>query len=618
MNSVAGAGKTTYIVKRVKNLIDTLQVPANKILIITYTNSCVNEIKQRINIPISIYTFHEFCLNNIDFPYNFSEKNNLDNLSYDMEIDEDFENFYNHVLPYTPFNFQTYCEILNEIFFYSDDSKKIKLESKYFTGSKKLKKRNDFFPNDEEWLLYRNKILEKLNYMNQGINLEYLKLLLKIEDRRDINKMYTFHHIILYTIKNIQIFVENVLNKYDYIFLDEGQDLSSLQFQIISAIAEEFVYKDTGEIIIVGDIYQSIFSFQGTSTDGYIKFLNFIEKLSNKYNKPIDIINQNKTYRFGGELLKFINKNFSRSHTSIEKYDTKIYLNPLVDNSVILVKKITDTIKYNLNKNLSVLVLFEKRNTLVNLLEDELEGENISVKINKKISSKTNMIIDMRSLILLIITEKDEYMANFLMGGFFHIQEPDFYNLCKQRMGTLWEEVFKKYINKLEIVTLKNLKENKNNVKNFLDILESSILNKNIIKKYGQDWIYFIHNLKNTLYVLPNIYNILHFLDGNIVFNKEGNVFLSTIHTAKGMESDVVIILNANSCNLKDKYFVYKGLPFIKEYYIDNNYFNLQEKQNLYYVAVTRSKQYLHVFGKGLNIQKNTLYDIISRWKTYN
>lgn len=615
MNSVAGAGKTTYIVNRVTELINKFNVSANKILIITYTNGCVNEIKQRINLPIHIYTFHEFCLNNIDFPYNFSEKNSLNSLSYDMNIDENFEEFYNHVLPYTPFVFEEYLNILKEIFPYTNDNLDIHLESKYFTSDKKVKKKNVFFTTDEEWQEYRRKIIEKLNHMNENINLEYLSLLLKIEERREINKIYTFHHIILYVLQNIQTFVLNTLNSYDYIFLDEAQDLSSLQFKIIEAIAQEFIYRNNGEIIIVGDVYQSIFSFQGTSSDGYIKFLNFLESLCKTHNKNINIITNNKTYRFGGELLKFVNENFKSFHDSSQKYNTQIHIHPLIENSIVLVKKILDTIKYNMQQNLSILVLFEKRSSLVALLEDQLENEGISVKINKKFSSQTSMIEDLRYLILLTITHKDEYMAYFLMGGFFHIQEPDFYNLCKQRKNNLFEEVFEKYIHKEEIITLKLLLQENNNVKNFLNILSNSSLNKNMIKKYGQDWRYFITNLQNTLYHLPSIYNLLDVLENNITFNKEGNVFLSTIHTAKGMEADVVILLNANNLNLRDKYFIYKGFPFIKEYHSDENYFNLQEKQNLYYVAVTRAKQHLHIFGKGLHIQPGTLYDIFHKWK---
>jgi DNA helicase IV len=59
----AGAGKTTTVAAKVKFLVDIQKIEPEKILIISYTNDAVNELKRRINhdlkIPAIITTFHK-------------------------------------------------------------------------------------------------------------------------------------------------------------------------------------------------------------------------------------------------------------------------------------------------------------------------------------------------------------------------------------------------------------------------------------------------------------------------------------------------------------------------------------------------------------------------------
>ena len=60
----AGAGKTTTISAKVKYLIEKANVKAEEILIFSFTNKAVLELKERINIDfglsVNIKTFHSF------------------------------------------------------------------------------------------------------------------------------------------------------------------------------------------------------------------------------------------------------------------------------------------------------------------------------------------------------------------------------------------------------------------------------------------------------------------------------------------------------------------------------------------------------------------------------
>ena len=61
----AGAGKTTTMAAKTKYLVDKMGVPPEDIIVISYTNKAIMELKERINkklgIPAKICTFHKFA-----------------------------------------------------------------------------------------------------------------------------------------------------------------------------------------------------------------------------------------------------------------------------------------------------------------------------------------------------------------------------------------------------------------------------------------------------------------------------------------------------------------------------------------------------------------------------
>ncbi len=58
----AGAGKTTTVAAKVKYLVDKKEIDPSQILVVSFTNKAVNELKDRIqkelDIPCPIATFH--------------------------------------------------------------------------------------------------------------------------------------------------------------------------------------------------------------------------------------------------------------------------------------------------------------------------------------------------------------------------------------------------------------------------------------------------------------------------------------------------------------------------------------------------------------------------------
>ena len=114
-----------------------------------------------------------------------------------------------------------------------------------------------------------------------------------------------------------------VLYKLDsglnHILLDEAQDTSPAQWQIIQALADEF-FSGFGQpkltertIFVVGDRKQSIYSFQGADAATFAaarkSFLALIKRMS----KPSAEIELNISYRSTQEILDAVNKVFPAS-----------------------------------------------------------------------------------------------------------------------------------------------------------------------------------------------------------------------------------------------------------------------------------------------------------------
>lgn len=105
-------------------------------------------------------------------------------------------------------------------------------------------------------------------------------------------------------------------NGLDHILIDEAQDTSPAQWQVIAALAEEFfagasARKVTRTIFAVGDEKQSIFSFQGADPTSFDKMRDFFAarvRAAALGFEPVDMI---KSYRSAPDILGLVDKVFS-------------------------------------------------------------------------------------------------------------------------------------------------------------------------------------------------------------------------------------------------------------------------------------------------------------------
>ena len=254
----AGTGKTKTLTARIAYMIQEKNIKPYNILAITFTKKATNEMKERLASIldeeakyINISTIHSLCVKIL--------RKNIDKLGYvkNFEIidDEDVQ------------------KILGEIYKNQD------VDKKAFSTKLAAKMIGDF----------KNGV-SKLNNIIEPIYKEYEEYLKK-------NNYLDFDDLLLKTeelFKTSPEVLEYYQRLFQYILVDEFQDTNKVQYSIIKMLASSLE-----NLFVVGDDDQSIYSFRGATVDN---MLNFTKDYPNA--KVIKLL---KNYRSHNSILKGAN-----------------------------------------------------------------------------------------------------------------------------------------------------------------------------------------------------------------------------------------------------------------------------------------------------------------------
>ena len=180
-----------------------------------------------------------------------------------------------------------------------------------------------------------------------------------------------FQDMIHYAYLNMEKLKENTSLKYNYVIIDEYQDISYQRFSFIRKISELF----NSKVVAVGDDWQTIYSFSGSDIDLFTRFSEIMG-----YSSETQITN---TYRNSQELIDLAGDFILKNKYQLEKYlHSKKHLNKPVrlvnynynlkeDN---LSQKLTELLVYldSKYKDNSILLLSRFNSELDNLLESNL------------------------------------------------------------------------------------------------------------------------------------------------------------------------------------------------------------------------------------------------------
>lgn len=278
-----GTGKTQILTLRVANILKQTDTPPDGILALTFTKSGVFSMRRRLveiigtaGYRVNIATFHGFCNEIIGtYPEEFpniigslpattaDQIKILENIISDSKLS---------ILkpPNTPFYYLR--PILSEI----DRLKRENITPKDFAKLVKAKEK-DFDSIDDlyhEKGAHKGKLKGKYSDLKRDIekNAELAEVYNGYEKALRENKMYDFGDMIMEVIKRLEANEDLLLKlqeQYLYILADEHQDANQSQNRLLELLSS---FHDNPNLFLVGDEKQAIFQFQGASLDNFEYF----------------------------------------------------------------------------------------------------------------------------------------------------------------------------------------------------------------------------------------------------------------------------------------------------------------------------------------------------------
>ena len=571
--AVPGSGKTTVLLNRILNLIKNHNIDPSEIISITFSKSQGIDMEKRFLAQnpefrgkITFKTIHAFCY---EIVRNYMKLKNIKKTLIEGN------NEFNRIL------------ILKRVY-YQKNYKKLSDEEI-----------NDFF---SIYDYTKNKMYDFEGYLRKNHFISNRSLMLKLYNLYDEikiqNNFMDFNDLLILANEYISTdkkLLKALKNRYKFFQIDEGQDTSTLQFEIIRKI----VFPENN-VFIVADDDQSIYSFRGASPENLLNFKNIYPNSK--------IFFMDKNFRSTKNIIKISNKIIqgnkiryekSSKHTTEENSQIMLFK---VKNSTIQARELVKRIS-EINPNETIGVLY--RNNISSLyIADILKNNDIDffVKENKFDFYSNRILNDVKNILLfsedttdLEVFKRIYFKLNaYIKKDFITKLEYKPYNQCVLESLLDLDELNDFYLNKFTSLRndFKRLKRMKMEDKidcilyelgygDYLDNFnEFSNLNYNLIFDLIK---YLSKDLKTFDEFIEKLDNLKELLKN--ASSSKSNISISTIHSSKGLEYDNVFIID-----LIDGEFPQKSIL---------NSFDeklLEEERRLFYVAMTRARKRLFLY----------------------
>jgi len=573
----AGSGKTKVLTCRIANLIES-GIYSSNILAITFTNKAAKEMKERVKSLVGetkafIGTFHSFGLKIIrENPEIFGLTKHFSILDSDDSL-----------------------SVIKKIL------KEKNLDSKKFSPNY-IKNKISFLKNE----MVNEAEMRKT--MNTNIDKIVIDIYLKYEEVLKKSNVLDFDDLLL---KPVEAFLENkvLLEKYQdhypYILVDEFQDTNPVQYKLTKLLSQKY-----NNIFVVGDMNQSIYSFRQAD---YKNILNFEKDFQNA-----TIIKLEQNYRSTDIILKAAN---SVIQNNVHKKDLNLWSDK--KSSVLIeykraydgvheIKLVIDEIGKLINDYPSYksFAILYRTNAQSRIIEQTLMSSKIPYKIYGGFSYiNRKEIKDLIAYLKLINNTSDEVSLRRII------------NTPKRGIGD-------SAVNKIELESINSgkimfdcmqtpkelsFKETIIDMQNFLNEHTLTELIDYVLDKSGMKDEYKNDKTLESDIRLDNLMefksltasfenytgsdNLNDFLSELSLIttdddeNKDDAVTLMTLHSAKGLEFDVVFLVG-----MEEGIFPHTNSMFEED--------GMDEERRLCYVGITRAKDILYI----TNAKRRMLY----------
>ena len=239
----AGSGKTRVLTTRIGHLIEDIGVKPANILAITFTNKAANEMRERVEETLEsdasdmwISTFHSCCVRIL--------RKDINRIGYNR-------------------SFVIY-DSADQVTLVKDCLKELNLNDKVFEPKMIISTISG--AKDK---LYDPKQFKAM-HMNDNRMSKIADVYALYQDRLKRNSALDFDDLIFKTVellKSDKEVLDYYRNRFKYIMVDEYQDTSKAQYELIKILAKEHQ-----NICVVGDDDQSIYGWRGADIRNILEF----------------------------------------------------------------------------------------------------------------------------------------------------------------------------------------------------------------------------------------------------------------------------------------------------------------------------------------------------------
>ena len=574
----AGSGKTRVLTHKIAYLIQEKNVDPYNILAITFTNKAAKEMQERVMNLVEdgervwISTFHSMCAKILRYDINLLDGYNS-NFTIYSEDDTD--------------------KLLKQIFAELEivDEKQIK-EIKFHISNCKGKnqdiyeyaKQNDFLKNIDDII----KVFDKYDeYLKQNNALDFDDLLSKT--------------VLLF--KTFPGLLEKYSARFKYILVDEFQDTNQIQFDLVKMLASI-----NGNIFVVGDENQCIYSWRGANYKNIIDFKNTykdakIYKLEQNYRSTKAILN------LANNLIKNNTEHFDKVLWTEKEEGVKVEYRSVYnerEEAEVIANTILKLREYGYNYNDFAILL--RLNALTLPFEEKMLEYNIPHKIygGFKFFERAEIKIVLAYL-RLFVNKKDnislEKVINFPKRGVGESTVEKIREIALNTQKSMLECIIEENENNIVFKKLVEFKKVYNALeKDFVNLSLSEFVQR-VVEDFGIKFAYqakkedferamnidaLISSIKeyedkNPNASLENYLETVCLINDIDSYDESGNfVTIATIHSVKGLEFKNVFIVGAEETIF----------PISRAF---NNVKDMEEERRLMYVAITRAEERLFI-----------------------
>lgn len=411
------------------------------------------------------------------------------------------------------------------------------------------------------------------------------------------------------------------LKKIKYIYIDEGQDTSYEKMILLKALARI----TNANIIFCGDEHQSIFRFIGAYQDVVKNFQQEIKrvvKLTTNYRSKKEIVDYSNILG-----IKFFPKSYRVANVGRNDSDGGKVKVINCNDLNIQVEKIYDILRNKQNENIMILV---RTNRSAIKVYNMLKGKGINLAIDKggdlyRVRAARELLLlikyllmpDCFEIICQLFNTKYLNLDHSINGELLIKSNMKYYSELlsefDEALGRLKGETdFQKL---LEVIDLCRIKYTASDYYDDLNLIIDEMLKNNCTASF-YTMKRFLESMMRNNYVEKN----------SLQRTMEKGIIIRTMHSAKGTEASLVIILADYDYSIKDNLKKNRVETFVDSKTIalrvgqvmENLYFKQlrcneqkeleMDEKKLLYVSVTRARDELYILR---NTMKNNIGSLL-------